>query len=379
MNNTLTQNKEEIFLLVKKASDFSGEEIINKIKKANIVGMGGAGFPAWIKWDAVKKSVSLVKYVVANGHEGEPYTLKDKFLMGNFPHQVIAGMLIAAKAVSSNNLYIVINGSYKEEFEILKKAIKDFQKENLLGDININISKAEDRYIGGEESALLNELEGKRIQPRLKTPLVCNCGLNGAPTIINNIETYVNVASLILKGAPSYKENNKKLVTIAGDVKNPGVYEIKIGDSLESAIKLAGGFIGKVKFAIVGGYSGNVIVPQDFKKNLTFKFSTNDIYFGAGTIIVYNHQTKVLDVVKNLFEFYKNESCGQCTPCREGTMRVFEIVVKAKGKISKQDKEKIDELIFSMDSSSFCAFGQCVGMAAKGLFENFGKELLSGK
>lgn len=369
---------------VSRAKKLGSEKVISEIKKSGLRGRGGAGFPTGTKWEATSCNKNKIKYVVCNAHEGEPQTLKDQFLLENFSHLVLGGMIIAANVIGAKEIYLAVNKRYKEQIKQFKNEIGMFKRKKVLKNISVKIVECENFYVGGEESALLNEIEGRRIEPRQKIPFVCNVGLFGKPTIVNNVETFANVPFIINEGEKKYKKHGtkyspgQKLVTISGDVKSPGVYEIELGTKLKDIINLAGGAKGKIKFVLTGGYSGTVVTPAKLNTSFEFDSFADGVALGAGTVIVYNDKTNLRNCLKDWLTFYKNESCGQCTPCREGTYRLWEIINKREDKISRSDKNKIDELFFVLENSSFCAFGSSVPMATKGLLEKFEKELISG-
>jgi len=383
MPNIFSLDKKYAFLAISKVVKLKGSQIINIVKTSGLRGQGGAGFPTGIKWATASCGNDPEKYVIANGHEGEPHTLKDMFLLENFPHLVLAGMIIAAKAIEAKKVYLVINKKYTKARKNFLKEIIFFKKKELLKDLHVDVVEAQNYYVGGEESSLINEIEGKRIEPRLKYPLVCNSGLFGKPTIVNNVETLANLPFIFNEKIASYKKlgskysPGKKLVTISGTVENPGVYEIELGMRLKDVISLAGSDFKNIKFALTGGFSGTVVLPSKFKTPFDFDSFTDGVFLGSGTIIVYDKKVNLKECLKSWLGFFKEESCGQCTPCREGSFRLWEIVNKKGNKISKEDKEKMDEIFFALKSSSFCALGSLIPEVLQGLIEKFKKEIIS--
>lgn len=377
------KDRKFVFKALKKAKFLIPDKIISEVKASGLRGRGGAGFPAGLKWELVSKENSTPKYIVCNAHEGEPETLKDKYLLENFPYLVLGGMLIAAKAINSKDLFITIKKTYKKAIVNLKKEILNLKKAGLLKDLKITIFPAELGYIGGEETALLNELEGKRIEPRIKPPFVSQAGLFRKPTIVNNVESFANTPFIIAKGAKEFRKfgtknsPGKKLITVSGNVKNPGVYEIEFGQTLNEILEIVGKAKGKIKFALTGGFAGTVVTPEKFDIPFEYDSGRLGVCVGAGTIIFYNEKTNLLGALKTWLEFFKDQSCGQCTPCREGTFRLYEIIKNSKDKISQKDFEKIKDLFFSLENSSFCPLGVSASMAARGLIKAFYKELVS--
>lgn len=376
------KDKNLAFGSIKKAQAMSSSSMISEIKNSGLRGRGGAGFPTGLKWELVFKEKAVPKYIVCNAHEGEPETKKDKYILENYPHLVLAGIIIAAKALNVSKAFIAINPEYKKAISVLKKEIQNFGKEKLFNNLEIIIFPVQHGYIGGEESSALNEIEEKRIEPRQKPPFVSTVGLFGKPTLINNVETFANIPFIISEGAKSFKEigtkdsPGEKIITVSGAVKNPGVYKINFGQNLNDILKIAGGAKGKIKFALTGGFSGLIVMPNSFEIPYEFGAFFKGLCVGAGTIIFYDKKTNLLGEMKKWLKFYRDESCGQCTPCREGTQRLYEIVLKTKGKISKEDLIRIEEIFYTLDNSSFCPLGISVPMAVKGLINNFRKELV---
>lgn len=388
------KDKSKVYEILKKAENLSPSSIISEVKNSGLRGRGGAGFPTGLKWELVSKEKAVPKYIVCNAHEGEPETKKDKYILENYPHLVLAGILIAGKALNVKKAYIALNPDYKKANSLLKKELSQ-----LPGSVpcKIEVVLVEHGYIGGEESGALNEIEGKRIEPRQKPPFVSTIGLFGKPTLINNVETFANIPFIVSEGALNFKKfgtknsPGEKLITVSGDVKKPGVYKINFGQNLNDVLKIAGGPAstrvgsstrgwskGKIKFALTGGFSGLVATPNKFCIPYEYDAFSKGVCVGAGTIIFYNEKTNLLGEMKKWLNFYKEQSCGQCTPCREGTKRLYEIIDRAKNKISKEDLKKIEEIFFALDNSSFCPLGMSVSMATKGLILNFRKELVSG-
>lgn len=317
-------------------------DIIDKIKEAGLTGRGGAGFPVWQKWSAVRgepcvlNDKGICKYVICNVSEGEPGVRKDAYLLEKYPEKVIAGMVLAIEAVENAEGIIYLNHNYyrrygKKIMEIIKdKKIIIFEKPEEAG------------YIGGEESALLNVIEGKRAEPRLKPPFPVTSGLFGKPTIINNVETFYN-ACLVYEG--SYKGN--RFYTLGGEVKRPGVYEFGEKENIKKILEETGNMPSFPFFVQVGGDGSGTVLDEDQLETPAT---------GAGSIKVFNkNKVKPKKIIFDWLNFFASESCGQCTACREGTYRLREII-DAKNPNWKMFKDLLDNLA----DTSFCGLGAVV-------------------
>jgi NADH:ubiquinone oxidoreductase subunit F (NADH-binding) len=310
------------------------QDIISKLKEANLTGRGGAGFPAALKWEAVKNTLAEKKYVVANGSEGEMDIWKDGYILEKYPEDLVAGVKLAVEAVNATKGYIYLRHDYFKKF---KKSL-----EKNIGKAPIEVFKEFGGYIGGEETALLNSLEGKRCEPRMKPPRTSEYGLFGCPTVVNNIETFYWAAK-INKG--EYK--NTKFYSIGGQIKKPGVYELPIEASIKEILEQTNNFPDFPFFLqIGGGSSGEILASQE----------TNQKAGGAAGIIVFHlEKTKSLELVKKWSDFFLKETCGQCTPCREGVYRLREILAQ-----NEINQDLFKEIFFNLKQSSFCAFGRSV-------------------
>ena len=339
-------------------------DILSKIKRANLVGRGGACFPVEKKWSAVKiasgdpsaSSGQVKKYVVCNAAEGEPGVMKDGYILEHYPERVIDGMKIAidflstfAEASADKSAakgFIYLNhGYYKKLNKKLAVLLKDSKIEIFLKPVNAG-------YIGGEESAILNAIEGKRIEPRLKPPFPTTAGLWNRPTLINNVETFYNV-SLVASGG--YKNN--RFYTITGDCPNEGVYELPDSLTIEKILKQTKNYPKFTFFAQIGGLaSGEVLNSSQLKRAVS----------GAGSIAVYSlAKNNFKKVINGWLDFFVNETCGQCTPCREGTYRLKEIFNK-----EKIDWELFNNLLNNLSDTSICALGGSVPVAIKSFMKN---------
>jgi NADH:ubiquinone oxidoreductase subunit F (NADH-binding) len=327
-------------------------DILSKIKKANLVGRGGAGFPVAKKWSAViealanKEADERKSYVVCNASEGEPGVDKDGYILENYPEKVIDGMKIAIDFLGAEKGYIFLNHSYYKKLnKKLIKLLKDSKIEIFAKPINAG-------YIGGEESAILNAIEGKRIEPRLKPPFPTARGLWGCPTLINNVETFYNV-SLVISG--NYKNN--RFYTITGDCPNEGVYELPDNLTIEKLLNQTKNYPKFSFFVQIGGNAaGEVLNSSQLKRQVS----------GAGSITVYSlAKNSFKKIIKDWLGFFAGESCGQCTPCREGVYRLNEIFSE-----EKIDWELFNELLDNLSDASFCALGGSVPVPIKSFMKN---------
>ena len=320
------------------------QDIIEKLKDSGLTGRGGAGFPVWKKWQAVVDAESSQKYVIANGAEGEPGVFKDDYVLDKKAKELITGIKIAMETINASEAYIYLNQ------EFFKKYQKPLLK--LIGKDKIHLFEKPEGYIAGEETTLLNAIEGKRLIPRLRPPYPTTCGLYGSPTLINNLETFYQVA-LIAED----KYFGERLYSIGGDAPKPGVFELSekiiIKEILEKSKNLpAFDFF----VQIGGGASGEVLNSTQLEKPLS----------GTGSIIIYNlKKTDLKKLLNYWIEFFAKESCGQCVPCREGTYRLRELFQQ-----NKQDWSKIGDLLFVLEQTSFCALGGSVPTPILSFYKN---------
>jgi len=352
------------------------EEIIEIVKNSGLRGRGGAGFPTGLKWSFAAKAKKLPKYVICNADEGEPGTFKDRLIMEGDPHKILEGMAICGYAIGANTGYIYIRGEYQLSIQRLKKAIKDAEKLGLLGknilgtdfDFEVKIKIGAGSYVCGEETTLLNSMEGFRGEPRLKPPFPAESGFLSQPTNVNNVETFANIAPIVLNGAEWFKKfgtkdsPGTKVYTILGHINRSGLIEVPMGITLREIIyDYAGGISsGRFKMAQIGGTAGNILssefldVPLDFESLRELGYS-----LGSGAILIMNETVSVVDFMKCCIKFFVHESCGKCTPCREGTKHIYEILDKiSSGEGKTGDMETLKLLGKSMKDTSFCPLGQ---------------------
>lgn len=368
--------------VLKKGDTFTIEEI----KNSGLRGRGGAGFPTGLKWEFIKKEKQKPKFVICNADEGEPGTFKDRILIENDPHSVIEGMIIAGFAVGAEKGIIYIRGEYETGYRILENAIRQAGERGFLGknisgsnfSFDIKVVKGAGSYVCGEETALIESVEGKRGEPRKKPPYPSNKGLYGKPTLINNVETLANVTLIFIKGSEWFKEKGRVLLSLSGDFNWKGVCEIPLGTSLDYVVnKIGKGIKGeKLKFLILGGVSGNIITPRQLHVKLDYEslYSINKS-IGSGAIIALNEKRCSVDVAKNIIEFFKHESCGKCIPCMRGTDESERIIKDIwKGNGIQGDIELLFEIAETMELSSFCPLGQTALKVVKEIIREFKEE-----
>ena len=376
----------------RKALKRQPEEIIEIIKRSGLRGRGGAGFPTGMKWAFARQDQKTPKYLVINADEGEPGTYKDRLLLKRNPHLIIEGMLIGAYAIGASQGYIYLRYEYPEAITVLEKAIKEARSAGLLGrdicgsgfNFDISIHRGAGAYICGEETALIESLEGKRGQPRIRPPFPVNKGLAERPTVINNVETIANIPVILNIGPEEYSKIGSKdapgpkLFSISG-VKRPGVYELPMGTSLREVLQAAGGvFSGNVKAIIPGGLSTPVLTPEALDCNLDFAgLQRYKSMLGTGGIMFFNDQTCMVRLAMRAMSFYRHESCGKCTPCREGTGWLENILKRIEeGRAVEEDIGLLDEVAGNISGKTFCALGDAAACVIRGVLLNFRYEFL---
>ena len=372
-------------------------EIIELVKASQLRGRGGAGFSTGLKWSFMPKDTGKQHYLVVNADESEPGTCKDREMIRNDPHMLIEGCLIASYAIQASKCYIYIRGEYFFEYQQLEKAIKEAYDKNLIGknacgsgfDFDLYVHRGAGAYICGEETALLESLEGKKGQPRLKPPFPAGAGLYGMPTTINNVESIAVVPTILRRGSEWFKnlgsENNTgtKVYCISGNVNNPCTIEEEMGIPLKELIeKYAGGVQGGWDnlLAIVPGGSSTPLLPKNICETVKMNFDdlkANGSGLGTAGIIVVNRDFDIAEVIERFSHFYKHESCGQCTPCREGTGWMHRMMQKLiKGHISPEQLELLENVTKQIEGHTICALGDAAAWPIQGLIKNFKTELL---
>ncbi len=376
-----------------KALKMEPDAIIDEVKKSGLRGRGGAGFSAGLKWSFIPKD-KKPKYLVCNADESEPGTFKDRLLMEFDPHQLIEGCAICCWAVQANTCYIYIRGEYTRSTAILERALKEAYEDGLLGSsvmgsgfaLDMYVHRGAGAYICGEETGMLESLEGKRGQPRVKPPFPAIVGAFGAPTVINNVETLCNVPHIISRGADWFKsigtdERNTgpKLYAISGHVERPGTYEHPIGITFREMLEKAGGMYkrGNLKAFIPGGASAPLLTADQIDIKMDFDtVAKAGSMLGSAAVIVMDDTTCMVRSVARLAKFFNHESCGQCTPCREGT-NWMELILKRieHGEGSEDDGQKLLSICQHIAGNSLCALGDAAVGPVKSLVERFSPEI----
>ncbi len=372
--------------------------LVDQIKESGLRGRGGAGFPTGLKWSFAPKKDQKPHYLVINADESEPGTCKDRDILRNEPHKLLEGCLISARAINANVCYIYIRGEYYNEAVALQKAIDEAYKEGLIGknacgsgwDLDIFIHRGAGAYICGEETALLESIEGNKGQPRLKPPFPALIGLYGCPTIINNVESIAVVPTILRRGAKWFsnlgRKNNTgtKIFCISGHVNKPCNVEEEMGIPLKELIENhAGGVIGGWNnlLAIIPGGSSVPLIPKSICDTVTMDFDglkEAGTALGTAGIIVMNKSTDIIAAIARLSYFYKHESCGQCTPCREGTGWIYRIMKRMiKGDASIEEIDKLYNLTKQIEGHTICALGDAAAWPVQGLIKHFKDEMIS--
>ena len=380
----------------KALNSMSQNDIIEEVKKTGLRGRGGAGFPTGLKWSFTAPLKASQKYFVINADEGEPGTFKDRLIMEGDPHKLLEGLMISSYAIGANQAYIYVRGEYKLSIARLNKAIKQAKEYGLLGenilesgyDLEIGIKVGAGAYVCGEETALIESLEGNRGNPRVKPPFPGVEGVWHKPTVVNNVETIANIPSIIKNGAEWYcgfgtdEVNGTKVYTIMGDVEIPGLCEVDMGTTLRDIIDNYGGGMKedkKFKAALVGGSAG-VFLSKDL---LDAKMDYNSLkeysaVLGSGAILVMDENADIVEMLGSILKFFKHESCGKCSPCPRGNEilnKIMNRILLGKGK--PEDLDKMIEIAEVMAKTSLCALGQSPIMPIKTAINNFRNEFLN--
>ncbi len=393
-------------LSAKKRGDWSGtkeflkmpsQKVIDIIKKSGLRGRGGAGFSTGMKWDFMPKTRDRQHYLVINADEGEPGTCKDRDIIRNEPHKLIEGCLIAGYAIGASVCYIYIRGEFFNEAQILQNAIDDAYSKKFIGknacgskfNFDIYLHYGAGAYVCGEETALIESLEGKKGQPRLKPPFPANVGLYGKPTTVNNVETIAVIPTIMRRGAEWFcglgTENNtgSKIFCISGQVNNPCNVEEELGVPLKYLIqKYAGDVVGGWDnlLAIIPGGSSVPLLPKTICEDVKMDFDSlksAGSALGTAGIIVMNKQTDVVKAIARLSEFYKHESCGQCTPCREGTGWLMRMMHRmSNNDCTIEEIDLLEEVTKQIEGHTICALGDAAAWPIQGLLKHFKPEIL---
>ncbi len=369
---------------LKRALSMSRAEVIAEVRNSGLRGRGGAGFPTGVKWNLAAAAGSTKKFVVCNADEGEPGTFKDRVLLSEYADDLIEGMTIAGYAIGAATGILYLRGEYTYLRKHLDTVIAARREKNLLGanilgkegfDFDIDIRMGSGAYVCGEETALIESLEGQRGEPRNRPPFPVNTGYLGHPTIVNNVETLVTASRVVAKGADWFKgfgvdrSAGSKLYSISGDCEHPGVYEFPIGLTISELLREVGGE--GAKAVAMGGASGRIIPAQDFATTVAYTDAPT-----GGSVIVFGQNRDMLDVAENFLEFFVEESCGQCTPCREGNPKLLEAVHLLKnGECSISYLRTIEGLAETMQLASKCGLGQSSPNAFLSIMAEFRGEI----
>ncbi len=375
---------------MKKALSMSGSEIINELQEAGLRGRGGAGFPTWRKLKFAYDADGDIKYIVCNADEGEPGTNKDRILLSTDPCSVFEGMIIVGKAVDSHVGFIYLRAEYSYLVPILEAALESSRSAGCLGknimgtgfDFDIKLRSGAGAYVCGEETALFESIEGKRGEPRFRPPFPGIKGLFGKPTVLNNVETLANIAVIFQRGAEWFSKigtpnsPGTKLFTVCGNVKRRGVFEFPMGVNLKELIyDVCGGMEeGHTLLAVqTGGASGAIINADQIDMTLDIDaVSESGGRLGCGTILVMDDRNCIVDIVRNNLDFFRGESCGKCTPCREGGTRLYQLISKiAEGKGTISDLRTIEDLANTMRLTALCGLGHSTAVPVLSSIRNF--------
>ncbi len=364
------------YKMIRKAIKMGPKKILNEISLSRITGRGGAGFPVSIKMKSFANETG-VKYIICNADEGEPGNFKDRYLMENDPHQIIEGMLISAFSTGASRGFIYIRSEYQNAINIMKHTIKEARKYLFLGEnilktsfsFDIEIRRGAGAYVCGEEFALIESIEGKPGRTRVKPPFPSQKGVFGLPTLINNVETFSNLPFIMRIGGREYNNigsdfaSGTKLISLSGNVKNKGLYEVSYGETIKDVIYILGGGIPnnrQIKMVQLGGACG-VVIPQsllDIQID-NERFHIFDSKIGAGALIVIDDRHDIFDIILRNMEFFEHESCGKCTPCREGHGQMVNLVKKfVNFQATKKDYLSLKSLANVIHETSLCGLGQ---------------------
>ncbi|MBF0296045.1 MAG: NADH-quinone oxidoreductase subunit NuoF [Magnetococcales bacterium] len=380
-----------------KAIEMGCDEVIDEVKKAGIRGRGGAGFPAGLKWSFIPKNDPRPRYLCCNADEGEPGTCKDRDILRYDPHLLIEGMIICAFAVGAEQGYIYIRGEFYREAERLQSAIDEAYAKGILGEnvlgkgirFHLAVHRGGGAYVCGEETGLIESIEGKKGQPRIKPPFPANIGLYNCPTVINNVETLASIPAIIENGGAWYgalgvaKSSGTKVFSVSGHVNKPGNYEVELGIPLKKLLEEhAGGVRGgwkNLKGVIPGG-SSSPILPAEVCETITMDYDAigkAGSMLGSGAVIVIDKSVCIVRAVARLSRFYRHESCGQCTPCREGTGWLSQIMDRMEaGKGTHEEIDLLLDICNNIAGKTICALGDAATGPITGAIRAFRDEFV---
>ena len=365
---------------LRRAVELGPAAVIREVTDSRLVGRGGAAFPAGRKWSAVATAPARPHFLVCNADESEPGTFKDRALMEEDPFALVEAMTIAGFATGCEKSYLYVRGEYPIATARLDRAIRECRHQGLLGtdvmgagfDFDIEIRRGGGAYICGEETALFNSIEGFRGEPRNKPPFPTDRGLFGKPTLVNNVETLVNVLDIVLEGGPAFAavgtegSTGTKLFCVSGNVTRPGLYEVTFGTTLRQLLDLAGGVAGdrRMKAVLLGGAAGTFVPPERLDLPLTFEGTrAAGAAIGSGVVVVFDDTADLADILLRIAAFFRHESCGQCVPCRVGTVRQEEALERLVA--GGDEAALLDEIARGMGDASICGLGHTAGLAVR--------------
>ena len=369
------------------------DDIIEMVKKSGLRGRGGAGFPTGLKWSFINRAAPGDKYIVCNSDEGEPGTFKDRDIMRYNPHALVEGMIIAGYAIGAVAGYNYIRGEFWEPYERFEEALAEAREAGLLGDnilgsgfsYDIHSHLGAGAYICGEETALLESIEGKKGQPRFKPPFPAMFGLYGRPTVINNTESLASIPDIVRQGPDWFRElgvensGGSKLFSVSGNVNNPGNFEVPMGTPFAELLEMAGGVRAGHKLkAVIPGGSSSPILPGDMMMDLNMDYDSIQnagSMLGSGAVIVMDDSNCMVKVLDRISYFYYEESCGQCTPCREGTGWMHRVVHRIEtGQGKPEDLDLLDDVAAKIMGKTICALGDAAAMPVASFVKHFRDE-----
>lgn len=378
-------NDEDYVEILKKALNTPEEEIINEMISSGLKGRGGAGFPTGLKWKLTSEAKGKQKYIICNADEGEPGTFKDREILTCVPYKVLTGMAAAAKVTGANEGYIYLRGEYKFLVPVLEKEIEKFsnicKQEGL--NFNVHIFLGSGAYICGEESALMESMEGKRGEPRNKPPFPTEHGYKGKPSVVNNVETLAHCFTIFKYGAKRFRDlgvqdsRGSKLFSVSGDTPIPGIYELELGMTVEDFVEDFGD--GDCKAVQVGGASGFLVPRKRFKETtIGYQGKLTGISLPTGgSMMLFNSSRSMYNVLDNYLDFFQEESCGQCTPCRVGCQQLVKGIEAVKrGEKPAGYLDKLLKLTDTMKVTAKCGLGQSVANSFQSIVENFREEMI---
>ena len=371
----------------------SQEAIIETVKTSGLRGRGGAGFPTGLKWSFINRSAPGEKYIVCNSDEGEPGTFKDRDILRYNPHALIEGMIIAGYAIGGTAGYNYIRGEFWEPYERFEAALQEARDAGLLGEnilgsgfsFDIHAHLGGGAYVCGEETALLESIEGKKGQPRFKPPFPAMFGLYGRPTIINNTESLASIPDIIRQGGEWFRDlgvensGGSKLFSISGNINNPGVFEIPMGTPFSELLEMAGGMKDGYKLkAVIPGGSSAPVIPGEQMMELTMDYdsiASAGSMLGSGAVIVIDDRQCMVKLLDRISYFYYEESCGQCTPCREGTGWMHRVIHRIEnGQGRPEDMDLLDDVTQRIMGRTICALGDAAAMPVAAFIKHYREE-----